>query len=84
MFGRKALKKPIYKPNCNEEGKVVVQIEVDKTGKVVRAIPGVRNDQCCCLLVETSKEAALQTKWNPDANAPHKQIGTIVYYFLSE
>nr|WP_298994280.1 energy transducer TonB [uncultured Polaribacter sp.] len=82
LAGRKALTKPIEKPDCQEEGTVVVKIEVDKNGKVIRAIPGVKGstNTAACLL-KPAKEAALKTTWNADANAPSKQIGTIIYKF---
>jgi outer membrane biosynthesis protein TonB len=86
LAGRNALSKPIEKPECNEEGIVVVSIEVDNTGKVIRAIPGVKGstNTAKCLL-DPAKAAALKTKWNPDPNAPNKQRGTIIYKFtLSE
>lgn len=82
LAGRKALSKPIEKPDCQEEGTVVVQIEVDKNGKVIKAIPGVKGstNTAACLL-KPAKEAALKTTWNADENAPSKQIGTIIYKF---
>lgn len=86
LAGRNALSKPIEKPECNEEGIVVVSIEVDNTGKVIRAIPGVKGstNTAKCLL-DPAKAAAIKTKWNPDPNAPNKQRGTIIYKFtLSE
>ena len=82
LAGRTALSKPIEKPNCQEEGTVVVSIEVDKNGKVIRATPGARgttNSASC--LYQAAKKAALNTKWNPDSNAPSKQKGTIIYKF---
>jgi outer membrane biosynthesis protein TonB len=86
LAGRNALSKPIEKPECNEEGIVVVSIEVDNTGKVIKAVPGVKGstNTAKCLL-DPAKAAALKTKWNPDPNAPNKQRGTIIYKFtLSE
>ncbi|OSY87859.1 energy transducer TonB [Tenacibaculum holothuriorum] len=82
LAGRKALSKPIQKPNCQEEGVVVVRIEVDKNGKVIKAIPGVKGttNSAPCLL-EPAKQAALKTKWNADDKAPSKQKGTIIYKF---
>ncbi len=82
LSGRKALTRPIVKPNCNEEGTVVVRIEVNKTGTVVKAVPGVKGttNTAPCLLAP-AKEAALKTKWNADGEAPTKQIGVIVYKF---
>lgn len=83
LKGRKILTKPIKKPNCNEDGIVVVKIEVDNMGKVIKAVPGVKgttNHNPC--LLEPAKKAALLTKWNPDGNAPIKQIGYIRYKFM--
>ncbi|EDM45062.1 hypothetical protein SCB49_03039 [unidentified eubacterium SCB49] len=86
LGGRKALNKQKYVQDCNEEGVVVVSIEVDRTGKVIKATPGVRgttNNSPC--LKDPAKRAALATKFNPDSEAPAKQIGKIVYNFkLSE
>ncbi|CAL2082995.1 periplasmic protein TonB [Tenacibaculum sp. 190524A05c] len=82
LSGRKALSKPIEQPDCQEEGTVVVSIEVDKNGNVVKAIPGARgttNTSPC--LMEPAKQAALRTKWNADGKAPEKQRGTIIYKF---
>lgn len=82
LAGRQALSKPKQQPDCQEEGVVVVRIEVDKTGNVIKAIPGVKGstNTAACLL-KPAKEAALLTKWNADADAPSKQIGTITYKF---
>lgn len=82
LGNRKPLNRP--KPNyiCNEEGLVVVNIEVDTQGKVIKAVAGVKGstNTAICLLSQ-AKEAALNTRWQPDANAPSKQIGTIKYRF---
>ena len=82
LGGRKALDKVKYKQDCNEAGIVVVSIEVDRYGKVIRATPGVRgttnNSRC---LLEPAKRAALATRFNNDDKAPAKQIGKIIYRF---
>ncbi|MDA9339410.1 energy transducer TonB [Polaribacter sp.] len=82
LAGRKALSKPKEQPDCEEEGIVVVSITVDKTGKVIRAIAGIKGttNTAACLL-KPAKEAALRTTWNPDPKAPSKQTGTIIYKF---
>ena len=82
LAGRKALSKPIEQPDCQEEGIVVVRITVDKNGKVISAIPGVKgsNNTAACLL-KPAKEAALRTTWNADDKAPVNQTGTIIYKF---
>jgi len=86
LGGRKALNKEKYIQDCNESGEVVVRIEVDRNGKVIRAIPGQKgttNTSPC--LLEPAKRAALDTKFNSDTNAPNKQVGFITYVFkLSE
>lgn len=82
LAGRTAVSKPIQKPDCQEEGTVVVSITVNKLGKVVRAVPGARgttNSAPC--LYKAAKEAALKTKWNSDSDAPNQQKGTIIYRF---
>lgn len=86
LGGRKALNKEKFVQDCNEAGTVVVSIEVDRHGNVVKAMPGVRgttnNSKC---LLEPAKRAALATKFNSDDKAPTKQIGKIIYRFsLSE
>jgi outer membrane biosynthesis protein TonB len=76
------LSKPIEQPECQEEGIVVVRITVDKNGKVISAIPGVKGstNTAACLL-KPAKAAALKTTWNADSKAPTKQTGTIIYKF---
>ena len=82
LAGRKALSKPKEQPDCQEEGVVVVRIQVDKSGKVIYALPGVKGttNSAACLL-KPAKAAALKTRWNIDAKAPSKQTGTIIYKF---
>jgi outer membrane biosynthesis protein TonB len=82
LAGRNALSKPKQQPNCQEEGIVVVRIQVDKSGKVIYALPGVKGttNSAPCLL-GPAKKAALATKWNADNKAPQKQTGTIIYKF---
>ncbi len=86
LGGRKALNKEKFVQDCNESGIVVVKIEVNQSGKVIRATPGMKgttNSASC--LMEPAKRAALATKFNSDSKAPVKQVGTIVYQFkLSE
>lgn len=86
LGGRKALNKEIFIQNCNESGIVVVNIEVDRSGRVINANAGVRGstNTANCLL-EPARKAALATKFNPDDKAPAKQVGKIIYRFsLSE
>jgi len=86
LGGRKALNKTKYVQDCNETGVVVVRIEVNKQGEVIRARAGVQgtSNSSSCLL-EPAERAARNTKFNPDSNAPSTQVGFITYEFrLSE
>ncbi|MCD8447590.1 energy transducer TonB family protein [Tenacibaculum finnmarkense] len=87
LAGRKALSKPIKKPDCQEEGIIVVSIEVNKNGIVTKAqtggLKGSTSSAPC--LEKAAKQAALKTIWNAANDAPQKQRGTIIYKFsLSE
>lgn len=72
--------KPEY--NSKSEGKVVVEIRVDRSGKVISASPGkagtTTNDP---VLREAAQSAALKAKFNSDPNAAEIQVGTITYVF---
>ncbi len=86
LGNRKALNMPKPEYDCNEEGRVVVSISVDQSGRVFAAQAGVKGttNSAQCLL-NKAKEAALKTKFNADSKAPEKQIGAIIYNFsLSE
>ncbi|RIV71936.1 energy transducer TonB [Flagellimonas aequoris] len=67
---------------CNEEGVVWVRITVDRSGKVIKAEPGVKgttNNSPC--LLEPARKTALLYKWNSDSKAPAQQIGFVVINF---
>lgn len=82
LGGRRAISKPLPAYKCNETGKVVVEVIVDKSGKTINATPGVRGttNNAKCLL-DQAKIAAMNTKWEPSDSAPEKQIGSIIYHF---
>lgn len=82
LGNRKAVSKPKPTYDCNEQGRVVVSISVDKNGKVISAQPGIKGttNSAPCLLTR-AKEAALKTRFNSDSNAPVKQVGSIIYNF---
>lgn len=71
-----------YKQDCNEYGKVVVRIEVDRNGKVIKATPGVKGstntDPC---LLGPAKKSAMSFRWNADSKAPTKQTGFVIVSF---
>lgn len=82
LNGRKALSKPAPKYTCNEAGRVVVEVTVDQSGKTISATPGIKGttNTARCLL-DQAKIAAMNTKWDADADAPAKQVGKIIYNF---
>ncbi len=82
LEGRDAISIPKPKYNLQESGKVVVEVTVDRTGKVTSARPGVSGSTTSNIsLLETAKKAALQAVFNSDSKAPAYQRGTITYHF---
>lgn len=82
LGNRKALSKPAPNYTCQEQGKVAVQVSVDRNGNTISATAGVQGttNTARCLL-DQAKIAAMNTKWQPDSNAPEKQVGKIIYTF---
>ena len=75
----------VKKPNnpTQEDGKVVVEIVVDKNGKVIRATPGARGSSTTNpTLYKISKEAALEARFNVKADAPAEQKGTMTFVYI--
>jgi outer membrane biosynthesis protein TonB len=85
----KSLQKPAY--NSSEQGRVVVEVFVDKNGNVVKARAGAKvpdtnlgttiSDQNLWKQAET---AALQSKFSKDDKAAEQQKGYIVYNFVKQ
>jgi outer membrane biosynthesis protein TonB len=82
LAGRSLATKGSVTPDCNEEGRVVVAITVDRSGKVIAADPGVKGstNNAPCLLAP-AKATAFMYQWAPDTQAPEKQIGFVVINF---
>ena len=66
---------------CDQSGKVVVQVWVNKEGKVTKAerAKGTVNAAKC--LVDAAIETAKTFSWRADSNAPDVQVGFIVVNF---
>ncbi|WP_426429441.1 energy transducer TonB [Winogradskyella sp. HB-48] len=82
LGGRGKPTRSVYKQDCNEYGLVVVRIEVNQQGNVVKATPGIRgttNTHPC--LLEPAKKIALSHKWPADSDAPTTQIGFVSINF---
>jgi colicin import membrane protein len=74
---------PPPKYDYQGEGKVVVEVIVDRTGKVTQATPGAKGSTTLDeYLVNAAKEAALKAKFDPKPDAPLVQKGTITYNFI--
>ena len=83
LAGRSMLSSPPIKDNSQEEGKVVVDIIVDKYGKVLRATPGARGSTTTStVLYKKAKEAALKTKFNANPEAAFEQKGQMTFIFI--
>ena len=82
LGNRKALNKPAPNYTCQEQGKVAVQVTVDRNGNTISVTAGVQGttNTARCLL-DQAKIAAMNTKWQPDGDAPEKQVGKIIYTF---
>lgn len=82
LRGRSLVEQGKVTQQCNQEGRVVVKIVVNRNGDVVEATPGVKgttNNHPC--LLTPAKETALRHKWNLDTNAPAQQTGFVVVNF---
>jgi hypothetical protein len=82
LGNRKALNKPQPDYTCQEQGRVAVQVSVDRNGNTISVTAGVQGttNTAKCLL-DQARIAAMNTKWQPDDNAPEKQVGKIIYTF---
>ncbi|MGB5356487.1 MAG: energy transducer TonB [Eudoraea sp.] len=82
LNGRSIKNKGKVQQECNEEGRVVVEITVDRNGKVIQATPGVKGttntDPC---LLEPARRTAFMHQWNSDSKAPSQQKGFVVVNF---
>jgi len=74
------LQKPEF--SVLKEGIVVVEISVDRGGKVISATPGVKGSTIVDnVLYAAARKAALESKFNLKNDAPERQVGTISYHF---
>ncbi len=89
LGNRRAISKPSPNYDCQEEGRVVVRIRVDRTGKVVSADAGVNipggetSTTTSNCLREKARQAAIQTTWQSASRSddPDLQMGYIIYNF---
>ena len=84
LSGRSITFRPKLTNATQETGKVVVNIWVDRYGKVKRATPGAKGSTTTnSQLYKIAKAAAMKAKFSANSKAPEEQKGTIVFEFLS-
>ncbi|MFT4545744.1 MAG: outer membrane biosynthesis protein TonB [Bacteroidia bacterium] len=85
LGGRNMVSAPKIVDTSQKEGKVVVDIIVDKYGKVVKATPGGRGSTTTDRHLEKlATEAAYNTKFNAKADASIQQKGSMTFVFILE
>jgi len=78
--GFRSLPSPIY--DFQGEGRVVVEVIVDRTGKVTKATPGIKGSTTLDdYLLKAAKDAAFEAKFDAKPDAPISQKGSITYNF---
>lgn len=82
LEGRSVLSLPKPEYTKQVEGDVVVEVTVDKDGKVIAANPGYRGSTTLDeQLLQLAKKAALNARFDRKSDAPAVQKGTITYKF---
>ena len=82
---RSLLSTPKIVDNSQDEGRVVVDIVVDRNGNIIKASPGaIGSNTNSSHLFRKAKEAALKTKFSPNPNAPAEQYGKLTFVFVLE
>ncbi len=83
LAGRSINKKPTIRDDSQEEGRVVVDIIVNRNGQVIRATPGAKGSTTTSsYLYKLAKEAAMKTRFDAKPSAAPQQKGQIVFTFL--
>ena len=80
LSGRRVAYIPTIDNNCNQAGRVTIEVTVDKSGKTISAVNGKGSTGDACLIA-LARKYALQTKWQPSETAADKQTGNITYNF---
>jgi len=82
LAGRNLQSLPAPRYDSMLEGKVVVEVTVDKSGKVINAVAGRPGSTTLdATLLRIAREAALKATFNKSSEAPEIQKGTITYNF---
>lgn len=84
MNGRVVKKVPTVDLKPQESGRVVMDIWVDRSGKVLRAEVGRGTTTTSKSLVDTARKAAMATRFSDDPRAPEEQRGKATFRFELE
>jgi colicin import membrane protein len=83
LQGRGYQNLPPPKYDYQGEGRVVVEVSVDRTGKVIQAVPGAKGSTTLDeYLLKAAKEAALEASFDAKPDAQPIQKGKITYNFI--
>jgi protein TonB len=83
LSGRTMVRKPQISDDSQEQGRVVIEVTVDKNGKVLAATGPYRGSTTTSgVLVRKAKEAALKMQFNPSPNGIEEQRGTVTINFI--
>lgn len=80
LAGRRVAYIPPIDNDCNQAGRVTIEVTVDQSGKTISAVNGKGSTADACLIA-LARKYALQTKWQPSDAAAEKQTGNITYNF---
>lgn len=82
LKGRNILSVPKIVDQSSDEGKVVVEIIVDRKGNVIKATPGGRGSTTSsAILFKKAQDAAYKAKFTPNDQVAEEQIGTMTFIF---
>ncbi len=83
LTGRRANSLPLPEYASSSQGKVVVEITVNRSGQVIRATAGARGTTTSDRVLWAAAEAAaLKARFDVKNDAAHEQKGTITYNFI--
>ncbi len=83
LQGRGFQSLPTPKYDYQGEGRVVVEVSVDRAGKVIQAVPGTKGSTTLDeYLLKVARDAAMEARFEAKPDAPAIQKGTITYNFI--
>ncbi len=83
LSGRGVRNLPLPKYDYQGEGRVVVEVSVDRSGKVTQAVPGIKGSNTLDeYLLRVARDAAMLAQFDAKPDAPVIQKGTITYNFI--